>query len=419
MTDCIIPEGYKKTKIGVIPVEWNVTILEHLCLNKGDYGINAPAVPYSKGLPTYLRITDIDDDGRFITGNKTSVDNSNNENYHLKEGDIVFARTGATVGKTYLYNPNDGDLVFAGFLIRFSPDTKQIDPYFLKAYTNTTIYWKWIKIVSQRSGQPGINAKEYCSLQIPVPSLIEQKKISEVLNIWDKAIEKQTQLIDKLELRKKGLMQQLLTGKKRLPGFSGEWKKVKLGDICEKVTRKNTEDNKNVMTISAQQGFVIQTDFFNKSVASETLESYYLVLRDEFCYNKSYSNGYPMGAIKRLTEADKAVVTSLYICFNVKSNIRVSIDYLSYYFDYGGLNRGLTKIANEGGRAHGLLNVTPTDFFRLVFDIPYYEEQNAIAQVLTATDHEIEIAQQKLALLRQQKHGLMQQLLIGKKRVNY
>ena len=214
-------------------------------------------------------------------------------------------------------------------------------------------------------------------------------------------------------------MQRLLSAKLRLPYFSSPWQKVKLGDICERVIRKNIEDNQNVMTISAQRGFVAQTDFFNKSVASETLESYYLVLRDEFCYNKSYSNGYPMGAIKRLSEAEKAVVTSLYICFNVKPETDVNIDYLSYYFDNGGLNRSLTKIANEGGRAHGLLNVTPKDFFCLSFEIPFLKEQTAIAEVFTAADCEIELAKEKLERLRRQKRGLMQQLLTGKKRIKF
>lgn len=143
----------------------------------------------------------------------------------MKDGDIVFARTGATVGKTYLYNREDGDLVFAGFLIRFSPNTQKIVPYYLKAYTNTSAYWKWVKITSQRSGQPGINAIEYCSLQIPVPPLAEQRKIAEVLGVWDEAIEKQARLIEKLALRKRALMQRLLSAKLRLPGFSEPWKK--------------------------------------------------------------------------------------------------------------------------------------------------------------------------------------------------
>ena len=253
--------------------------------------------------------------------------------------------------------------------------------------------------------------------KIAGPPLAAQRRMAEVLGVWDEAIEKQARLIEKLALRKRALMQRLLSAKLRLPGFSEPWQKVKLGEICERVTRKNIEDNQNVMTISAQCGFVAQTDFFNKSVASETLESYYLVFKDEFCYNKSYSNGYPMGAIKRLSEADKAVVTSLYICFNVKPETNTNIDYLSYYFDNGGLNRGLTKIANEGGRAHGLLNVTPKDFFGLSFEIPSLKEQTAIAEVLIAADREIELAKEKLERLRRQKRGLMQQLLSGKKRV--
>lgn len=264
-----------------------------------------------------------------------------------------------------------------------------------------------------------VSKKDFSRFKIAVPPLAEQRKIAEVLGVWDEAIEKQERLIEQLALRKRGLMQRLLSAKLRLPGFSEAWKKVKLGDICERVTRKNIEDNQNVMTISAQRGFVAQTDFFNKSVASETLESYYLVFRDEFCYNKSYSNGYPMGAIKRLSEAEKAVVTSLYICFNVKPGTDANIDYLSYYFDNGGLNRSLTKIANEGGRAHGLLNVTPKDFFGLSFEIPSLKEQTAIAEVLTAADREIELAKEKLERLRRQKRGLMQQLLTGKKRVKY
>lgn len=184
-----IPHGYKATALGIIPQEWEVMRLEDLCHNQGDYGINAPATDFSDKLPTYLRITDIDDDGKFIIANKASVNNPNSGSYHLKDGDIVFARTGATVGKTYLYNREDGDLVFAGFLIRFSPNTQKIVPYYLKAYTNTSAYWKWVKITSQRSGQPGINAIEYCSLQIPVPPLAEQRKIAEVLGVWDEAIE--------------------------------------------------------------------------------------------------------------------------------------------------------------------------------------------------------------------------------------
>ena len=411
----MIPQGYKYTELGIIPQEWEVRRLGDLCHNNGVYGINAPAVEYSPSLPTYLRITDIDTEGRFTRQNISSVNHKDCELYLLADGDIVFARTGATVGKTYLYDSRDGDLVYAGFLIKFSPNQKLLIPYYLKTYTETSAYWNWVKVVSQRSGQPGINSTEYCNLQIPVPPVEEQRKIAEILGVWDEAIELQARLVDKLELRKRALMQRLLTGRLRLPGFSNPWQKVKLGNICERVSRRNSINNKNIMTISAQKGFIAQTNFFSKTIASESLDNYYLVKRNEFCYNKSYSNGYPMGAIKRFKEADWAVVTTLYICFSVKEN--TNIDFFEQICEYGGLNYGLTKVANEGGRAHGLLNVTPSDFFNVKINIPSLAEQTAIAEVLSTADKEIEIAKAKLAAYRTQKRGLMQQLLTGKKRV--
>lgn len=412
-----IPAGYKNSAVGIIPQEWEVKRLAELCQNTGDYGINAPAVPYREDLPTYLRITDIDSWGKFIKTDKASVDNPNSSQFILREGDIVFARTGATVGKTYLYDSKDGQLVFAGFLIRFTPNSNKAVPYYIKACTETASYWNWVRVISQRSGQPGINSVEYGAMKLAVPPMEEQRKIAEILGVWDEAIEKQSRLIEKLELRKRALMQRLLTGRTRLPGFTTPWQKVKLGEICKRVTRRNEGNNQNVMTISAQKGFVSQTDFFNKSVASSTLDNYYLVLKDEFCYNKSYSNGYPMGAIKRLKEADKAVVTTLYICFSITDKQKLSIDFFEQYCENGEFNQGLMKIANEGGRAHGLLNVTPTDFFSLVMLLPILPEQKAIAEVLTTADNEIATHRKKLDALRLQKRGLMQQLLTGKTRV--
>lgn len=412
-----IPQGYKKTEIGIIPQEWKVKRLVDLCQNTGDYGINAPAVPYREDLPTYLRITDIDGWGKFIETDKVSVDNPNSSQFILREGDIVFARTGATVGKTYLYDSKDGQLVFAGFLIRFTPNSNKAIPYYIKTCTETASYWNWVRVISQRSGQPGINSVEYGAIKLAVPPMEEQRKIADILGVWDEAIEKHSRLIEKLELRKRALMQRLLTGRTRLPGFTTPWQKVKLGEICKRVIRRNEENCQNVMTISAQRGFVSQTDFFNKSVASSTLDNYYLVLNDEFRYNKSYSNGYPMGAIKRLKEADKAVVTTLYICFSITDKQKLSIDFFEQYCENGEFNQGLMKIANEGGRAHGLLNVTPTDFFSLVMLLPSLPEQKAIAEVLTTADDEIATHRKRLDALRLQKRGLMQQLLTGKTRV--
>lgn len=403
-TDTQHKSGYKKTKLG------------DLCLNKGEYGINAAAVDFDSKLPTYLRITDIDDKGNFKLNNIKSVNHKDSYNFYLKDLDIVFARTGATVGKTYLHNESkNGKLVFAGFLIRFRPDHNKLIPKYLKLYTETQYYWNWVRIMSVRSGQPGINGKEYCSLNIPLPPLAEQKKIAVILSCWDKAIETTQKLIEQLQLRKKGLMQQLLTGKKRLPMFGGEWEEVKLSDISNRITKKNKELNDNVVTISAQRGFVKQEDFFNKRVASSTLSGYYLIKRGQYAYNKSYSKGYPMGAFKRLDNLNKAVVTTLYICFEITE--KVDSNFMLFFFEGGRMIENLMKIAQEGGRAHGLLNIGIKDFFNLKLIIPPIKEQTAIAQILTTADKEIVQTQHYLQKLQQQKKGLMQQLLTGQKRV--
>jgi type I restriction enzyme S subunit len=262
-----------------------------------------------------------------------------------------------------------------------------------------------------------LSLKSIRDTPIKLPPLPEQTRIAEVLCAWDKAISNVQATIEQVELRNKWLMQELLTGKRRFKGFSGEWKEVKMKDVFDRVTRKNTEKNTNVVTISAQRGFVRQTDFFNKNIASEITDNYFLVEKGEFCYNKSYSNGYPWGATKRLNDYEKAVVTTLYICFKIKDLKRSSGDFLEHFLERNSLDRGLTKIAHEGGRAHGLLNVTPSDFFDLKITIPGFEEQTAIAQVLQAADKEVQVLRSKLDKLKEQKKGLMQVLLTGKKRL--
>ena len=280
---------------------------------------------------------------------------------------------------------------------------------------HTAVYYNGVQLGNAQNGQ--VDLGRFSLDNMEHPPLAEQKHICDLLSLWDTAIAKQTALIEQLTLRKRGLMQQLLTGEKRLKGFEGDWKRIKLGDIAERITRKNEEDNQNVVTISAQRGFVVQTDFFNKSIASEILDNYYLVHKDEFCYNKSYSNGYPMGAIKRLKAFDKAVVTTLYICFKLKEKPQTNIDFFEQYCESGLLNKELVKVANEGGRAHGLLNVTSDDYFNMHMSVPSFEEQTAIATVLVNADKEIEIQKQKLAAMQEQKKGLMQVLLTGKRRI--
>lgn len=164
-----IKNTYKQTEVGVIPEGWEVKTIGDCLLKNPDYGINAAAVDYDDTLPTYLRITDISEDGKFISLNKASVNNSLASSYYLEKGDIVFARTGASVGKTYLYNERDGRLVFAGFLIRIKANSEIVDYRYLIYLTQTKTYWSWVAANSMRSGQPGLNSNEYKSFQIPIP----------------------------------------------------------------------------------------------------------------------------------------------------------------------------------------------------------------------------------------------------------
>ncbi|BBA23072.1 TPA: restriction endonuclease subunit S [Staphylococcus aureus] len=195
----------------------------------------------------------------------------------------------------------------------------------------------------------------------------------------------------------------------RFPGFEGEWEEKKLGEVTDRVIRKNKNlESKKPLTISGQLGLIDQTEYFSKSVSSKNLENYTLIKNGEFAYNKSYSNGYPLGAIKRLTRYDSGVLSSLYICFSIKSEM--SKDFMEAYFDSTHWYREVSGIAVEGARNHGLLNVSVNDFFTILIKYPSLEEQQKIGKFFSKLDRQIELEEQKLELLQQQKKGYMQKI---------
>jgi len=212
-------------------------------------------------------------------------------------------------------------------------------------------------------------------------------------------------------------MQVLLSGRRHFLRDKATWSPCDFDQVFERITRKNTVGNQNVLTISAQHGLVGQRDFFNKSVASENLQGYTLLTRGDFAYNKSYSAGYPLGAIKPLLAYDAGVVSSLYLCFRLRPDAQADADFFRHYFEAGTLNEEISGIAQEGARNHGLLNVSVTDFFKLRLHVPGLETQRRIAEVINAAEaEELSIAAQ-LDRLRQEKKALMQDLLTGKRRV--
>ena len=191
------------------------------------------------------------------------------------------------------------------------------------------------------------------------------------------------------------------------------WGEVRFHDMFSRVVRKNKEGNTNVLTISAQYGLINQNDFFNKTVASDDKSNYYLMKKGEFAYNKSYSNGYPFGALKRLDFYDKGIVSPLYICFAASENNQCP-DFYVHYFEAGLMNKEIQAFAQEGARNHGLLNISVDDFFNSNLLNPPLSEQKKIAEILSTQDRAIELKEKLIAEKQNQKKYLMQMLLDGK-----
>lgn len=202
----------------------------------------------------------------------------------------------------------------------------------------------------------------------------------------------------------------------RFPEFKNqrEWDVVILGKVFERITDKNRENCQNVVTISAQNGLVSQLEFFNKSVAASNVTNYYIIKNGDFAYNKSRSEGYPYGAIKQLRYYDKGVVSTLYICFRLIDKIDNN-DFYAQYFETSLINSEIGKLAQEGARNHGLLNISADDFFdKISLYIPSQFEQQKIAQCLSSIDELIAATKDKVEQLKEHKSGLMQKLFPAK-----
>jgi len=196
----------------------------------------------------------------------------------------------------------------------------------------------------------------------------------------------------------------------RFPEFEGEWEKKRLGDFTERVKRKNKYNlSKLPLTISAKYGLVDQITFFNKIVASTDMSNYYLLKKGEFAYNKSYSNDYPWGAIKRLDNYEQGVLSALYICFTTQDN--VESDFILQYFESPKWHKSVSEIAVEGARNHGLLNISVQDFFQTYHYVPKEKkEQTKIATLLYLIDERISTQNKIIEDLKKLKSAISERL---------
>ncbi|MFV8261481.1 restriction endonuclease subunit S [Aerococcus viridans] len=201
--------------------------------------------------------------------------------------------------------------------------------------------------------------------------------------------------------------------KLRFKGFTDDWEQRKLINVVDRVTRRNTNlQSKIPLTISAQFGLVDQITYFSKQVASKNMENYFLLYNGDFAYNKSYSKGYPFGAIKRLDSYDSGALSTLYIVFRPTI---VDSNFLVHYFETTKWYAEIIKISAEGARNHGLLNITPSDFFDIKLFIPSKSgEQEKIGTLLNYVEKAITLHQRKLDQLNQLKAALLQQMFPGK-----
>jgi len=408
-----IRTGYKPSPLGPIPENWEVNRLGEIGnFSKGN-GVPKDKI-ISKGYPC-LTYGDLYTKYDFVIKNiKSFIDEeTSKESKEINAGDICFAGSGETpedIGKCAAYLENYPAYA-GGDIVILSPNNN-INSLWLSYLLNSDIGGKQRYKFAQGFSIVHIYPDNLKQIQIPVPPLPEQQRIVSVLSLWDAAIAKQTALIEKLTLRKRGLMQQLLTGKKRLKGFEGEWKRIPIKDFAKEVSIRNSNrDDYIVLSCTKYDGLVPSLEYFGKQIYSDDLSSYKIIPQGHFAYA---TNHIEEGSIGYQSKYEQGLISPMYTVF-ITDRKRVDDTFLFAVFKSHHLIH-LYKSMMEGSinRRGGL---RWDSFSTIKINLPSLVEQTAIASVLVEADKEIEIANKKLARLQEEKKGLMQVLLTGKRRV--
>lgn len=406
-----IPQGYKDSPLGIIPKEWEVKRLGDIAdITSGTTPLRANMEYYNNGVIPWVKTTDLNNGTLYETEEKVSKEAVEKTSLKiLPKGTVLVAMYGGfrQIGRTALLGIDATiNQALSALMCKNS-----VESPFVLAWLNCRVnYWKRLAASSRKD--PNITGNEVAKFPILIPPYKEQLKIVSVLQLWDTAIEKQSELIEKLKLRKRALMQQLLTGKKRLPGFSGEWKHVPIKSFAKEVSNRNVDGtNHIVLSCTKYDGLVPSLEYFGKQIYSNDLSSYKVIPQGHFAYA---TNHIEEGSIGYQSNYENGLISPMYTVF-VTNKEKVNDTFLyavlkSHHLIY------LYKSMMEGSinRRGGL---RWDSFSTIKIDLPTLEEQNAIVTVLVNADKEIELAEEKLANLQSQKRGLMQQLLTGKKRI--
>lgn len=396
-----------------IPSDWDVKRFEEVC-NKLLDGTHFS--PQSKeGDFKYITSKNIRNQGLDL-GNVDYISKEEHEAIYkrcpVKFGDILLTKDGAGTGACCINTlEEEFSLLSSVAVLNTNPDFT-INQY-LQQYIQSPIGQKIIQ--DEVSGQAitRITLEKIRRFKIPLPPLPEQRAIAQVLSTADAAIHSTEKLIVQKELRKKWLMQQLLTGKKRLKGFVGEWKEMHIRDIANEVSIRNKSDKQLiVLSCTKYEGLVPSLEYFGRKIFADDITTYKIVSRHHFAYA---TNHIEEGSIGYQENYDEALISPMYTVF--KTNGKVNDEFLFKLLKSHPLvcqyqNRMEGSIDRRGGLRWDAFSI-------IKIKIPSIEEQTAIAQVLQAADKEISLLQTKAEKLMQQKKGLMQQLLTGKKRIKF
>ena len=386
---------------------WEQRKLGEIC-DSFEYGLNAAATDYD-GENKYIRITDIDDNSHeFLKNNVTSpdIDFSGAENYRLKQGDILFARTGASVGKTYIYEESDGLVYYAGFLIR-GRVKDEYSPEFVFQNTLTADYERFIRITSQRSGQPGVNAQEYASYQIATPVLEEQQQIGAYFSTLDHLTTLHQRKCDQMKELKKYMLTKMFpqNGAKvpeiRFDGFTDDWEQRKLGDVFQEYSEKNHPELP-ALTIIQGGGTVLREESERKLQYDKwSLAGYKMVREDDFIVHlRSFEGG--------LEKSNhNGLISPAYHTFH--SDEVDSRFYYPYFRSYEFIKHKLVP------HVYGIRDGRSIDIDGMkTIEIPWtsYEEQKKIGDYIESLDTLITLHQHKCNGLREIKKYMLKNMFI-------